>query len=356
MHKILLHGATNWGSSNFGDYIYVDAAIRHIKSIAPESEIRIAEPSDYFLAHLPGFVQADFRESDADLVVYVPGGYFGEGHAYRFRDALIHFVRFMPVGIRAILRKQRICVVGIGAGPISNPLLKWGVKRICDYACSVSVRDRESLLALEGIGVKNVSLAFDPIVALPIRSWKKPLSQSFASRLDSNKRVLLVHYNHSKMAMEYFAHAVKSYMSTRSNTVSVVVMSDQLLDSEEELFSQFCELSGVDALRFRYDDPYEAISVIDSASCVLTCKLHVGVVATMLGSSVICAAEHPEKSKRFYKYIGCPERCFSLYETSSQGIADAMEKMFIIPMQPISPADIELASAAWDGVDLCLRS
>ena len=133
-------------------------------------------------------------------------------------------------------------------------------------------------------------------------------------------------------------------------------MSDQLLDSEEELFSQFCELSGVDALRFRYDDPYEAISVIDSASCVLTCKLHVGVVATMLGSSVICAAEHPEKSKRFYKYIGCPERCFSLYETSSQGIADAMEKMFIIPMQPISPADIELASAAWDGVDLCLRS
>lgn len=349
MTKILIHGATNWGSSNFGDYLYADATVRRIHKQDEKAEIRFAEPSDYFLKYLPEYAKCAFDEKDADLLVYIPGGYFGEGHGYGLRDKIIHFIRFLPVGIRASYRKQKICIVGIGAGPITFPALKWGIKRICNAAISLTVRDIESQNSLEAVGVTNAELVFDPIISLPLRDWSVPSVQLDA--FDGSRKTLLVHYNHSKVAAVVFADAVNRFVSESGEAFNVVVSSDQLLSTEDELFDLFSSKIDFPIFRYQYDNPYEFISLLDRCDYILTCKLHVGVVGMMLGASVVCAAEHPEKTKRYYSHIGCPERCVSLYDNGSEAIITLMQDNLGNSMPPFNKSDLDLAEAAWQSID-----
>lgn len=352
MTKVLIHGATNWGSSNFGDYIYADATVRRIHNLDKNAEIRFADPSEYFTEYLPEYAKCSFKEKEADLLIYIPGGYFGEGHDYKLRDEIIHFIRFLPVGIRASYRKQEICIVGIGAGPITNPALKWGIKKICKNASCLTVRDVESLKALNDIGVKNASLVFDPIISLPLREWACPSEQ--LDLLDASKKTLLVHYNHSKKAADIFADAVNRYIKESCEPLNVVVASDQLLSTEDELFDVFSKKIEVPAIRIKYNSPYEFITLLDKCEYMLTCKLHVGVVGMMLGSSVVCAAEHPGKTERYYAHVGCPQRCISLYDNDSDDVYDLMNSNFSLAMPSLGQDDLDLAETAWRTIDRSL--
>lgn len=353
-NKILIHGATNWGSSNFGDFIYADAAVRRVRMLDSEAEIRLAEPSDYFLKYLPDCSQSSFKDGDANLVIYIPGGYFGEGHGYRLRDEAVHFVRFFPVGIKSSYRKQNICVVGVGAGPISNCAMRWGIKRICNHAISLTVRDVESMEALESIGVNNAKIAFDPIVSLPINDWAISSPQLDAFELDDSKKTLLVHYNHSKDAAAVFAEALNRYVRNLPEPMNIVISSDQLLATEKELFDYFCSLIEFPVFKFTYDNPYEFITLLKACDYILTCKLHVGVIGMMLGASVICVAEHPEKTMRFYSHVGCPERCASLYSADSDAVFNLIRSHLDSPMPAIQKEDIDLAESSWRTIDDCL--
>lgn len=345
--KVLIHGATNWGSSNFGDFIYVEAIIRHLKDSKTCESLKIAQPSEYFLKYITKRKYENFKNSEADVLIYAPGGYFGEGHQYRIRDVIIHFIRFFVVGIIASLRGKKIFVLGIGAGPINNWLFKLAVKYICRNAYSISVRDKESYDALTEIGLGNITLNFDPIVSISLKDWA---IENKKVVLKTGCKNVLIHYNHSELAMKYFAEAIKKFCSEHKN-INVIVSSDQVLANEDILYRKFNEVSGIDAFKYKYDNPYEFISLIKMCDAVLTCKLHVGVVAMMFEKSVVCAAEHPEKTERFYKHIGCPERCVSLYETNSEEILHKLNIFFNEKKQFFSDEDLKKSSMVWDKLD-----
>ncbi|MCK1257701.1 hypothetical protein MX099_07560 [Streptococcus uberis] len=104
--KILLHGATDFGSSNFGDFIYGEIYHSFIKEILPDSNVSYYNPSEYFKKYTRNY---DFNNNDAknaDLLVYIPGGYFGEGHNAQLKHNLMQFYRFMPVGLKSLFKKK----------------------------------------------------------------------------------------------------------------------------------------------------------------------------------------------------------------------------------------------------------
>ena len=348
--KILIHGATNWGSSNFGDFIYIEAVIRYLRSHFKGCIIKIAQPSDYFLKYITKDSYGDFHDSEADVFIYAPGGYFGEGHEYTKKDILIHFVRFFTVGLKAALTGKRIYILGIGAGPINNWLFRISIKIICKHSISISVRDKESFEALYKIGINNARIYFDPIIAIPLLKWAHN-SEQLNKVIPSGKvKNILIHYNHSLLAMEYFAEAIKEFIKNREE-VNVIISSDQILPSENVLYDKFCKISGIKPFRYKYDNPYEFISLLQKCDTILTCKLHVGVVGMMLKKSVICAAEHPEKTKRFYEHMGCSERFVSLYKTNSAEITYLLHKFFNVKVDEISKADLENAQNVWHDLD-----
>lgn len=344
--KILLHGATNFRASNFGDFLYGDYVARFIENNFPSAEVRFFQPSSFFKRYLRAAAGSRFRIWETEALVYIPGGYFGEGHAYRFRDVLIHFLRFLPVGLLVAALKKPIAIVGIGAGPIRSPALRWPIRFIASRASVVVARDVTSVQALMEIGVPQVTLGSDPILASDVLDRTLPTDQTAALfEPHDARRTVFIHYNHSIEAMRSFAGLVRGG-AFPADRYRIIVGSDQELTNDAALLQEFRSLALADVEHFIYGDPYELVDLLQRVDLVLTCKLHVGVVAAMFGRSVVCAAEHPEKSRRFYLQMGCPDRCVSVFGTSVPALRAVIDRYQAHPMS-IPDAEVRLANLNW---------
>lgn len=345
MPSVLIHGATNCGSSNYGDFIYVDQLASHIEAY-PEFEVFLAQPSEFFLSHT---CWKQHTLAGINLLVYAPGGYFGEGHAANLLTNMIHFLRFMPIGLRAALKRIPIVVVGIGAGPNHNHLLSWSIRRIASSSVAISVRDKQSADALLKLGCDRIQEYPDMILAMDVVSGRREDEQTHRL-LDKakGKKLLLIHYNHSAEALEKFAVAASAFLRFHPDYIPIVCY-DQLLETADELFDHF-ESIVPGAELYRYADPYSLSVLLSDVQLILTCKLHVGVVGAMQGASVLCFAEHPEKSKRFYEQIGYADRCSSLYESDAESISNSLELYYDKPIS-IPKEIISAAAKHWDVLD-----
>lgn len=340
--KILLHGATDFGSSNFGDFIYGEIYHSFIKKILPDSQISFYNPSDYFKNYVRNY---DFSQNDsknAELLIYFSGGYFGEGNDAKFKHNLMQFYRFMPVGLKSLVKKRDIIVSGIGAGPNTDFLLTQSIKAVCRNAKLVTVRDQESKVALENLGVTSVVEGADSILSFDYSEISERTEQvdTIISKA-SGKKLLFIHFNHSEEALEKFAKVIDK-IRLKTDEYYFVVGSDQILADEDEKIQRFKDIVNVDFVHFRYNSPFELVYLLQSVDNIITCKLHVGVLGTLFNKSVICVAEHPSKSKRYYNRIGYSEHCISLYESSDTMIYELFLKTQYTKIS--IPAD-ELAKA-----------
>ena len=354
MINVLIHGATNWGSSNFGDVIYADQIARFVLDRSNVASVQMAEPSDFIAKVAPYAISNGLTVSNSDALVYIPGGYFGEGHAAGLLDNLIHFLRFFPIGLRAAMKKTPIAIIGVGAGPIRSSLLKTPIRVICSHAQAVVVRDPESRFALERLGISNVIEAFDPMLSINLESCRKQNDQfQELRRRNPGKKILFVHFNHSELAADVFGDAAASFLEAHPDYM-VVTGFDQQFKNPEERMARFLDRVP-DAIAIDYSNPYELIDALKECDLVLTCKLHVGVVAAMYQKSVICAAEHPEKSQRFYDAIGEHERCVSLYESGSSKVKELLDRYEGVPTV-ISGELYKKASLCWETLGSFLDS
>lgn len=352
MKKILLHGATNCGSSNYGDFIYAYEVYQYLSI---KYDVELYQPSPYFKKYLGLSEHKHIGIHDADYLVYLPGGYFGEGHNARFRDNLVQFLRFMPFGLIGILFRKHIIVIGVGAGPVNSWFMRSAVRMIGRHATVITTRDKSSYQAMDKLGIRNIHDYFDMILAFPLARQDK-LSKQLEQVLTSGdeNRILLVHYNHSHEAMVKFAAAVNEFIAQSSHRYTVVVSSDSILDNEEKMYQEFKHLCHFNSVHYIYDNPFDFTELLRRADVVLTCKLHVGVVAAMFDKSVICAAEHPEKTIRFYSYIGEFGRCSSLYKSDPENILINLKKYENQPMH-IDSRVKNLAMKHWDALNLAIR-
>ena len=83
----------------------------------------------------------------------------------------------------------------------------------------------------------------------------------------------------------------------------------------------------------RYRSPLELCAILDQCDFVITPKLHVGVVSSALGKSVVSVALVPIKTKAFYEDIGCADRSISLEEATPQLVYDQIVKFADRPIQ-----------------------
>lgn len=323
--KIVLHGASDFGSSNFGDFLYAEEIFCHIVECYKGCCVRLHKPSDFFRKYIMGYRDENFSLKEADLAIYIPGGYFGEGHNARIRDNIFQFIRFMPFGLAASVLRKRMIVVGVGAGPLDSSLMKLSVKRIVNSSMFVSVRDDESASVLEHLGCDRPIEAGDMILAMDLASKCEETEQIRRVReYAGQKKILFVHFNHSDLAAHLFAASVDEWRQNHPE-YCIIVGADQILANEDELFGCFARQCP-DCFHFVYGNPYELLSLLRMSDTILTCKLHVGVVGSMFGKSVLCFAEHPEKSVRFYRQIGEEGRFYDLYNADNEKVTLALDK------------------------------
>jgi polysaccharide pyruvyl transferase WcaK-like protein len=253
----------------------------------------------------------------------------------------------MPLGIWASYKKIPMVALGIGAGPNHCLLMNFGIRRICNHSQFVTVRDKESYEALKKLCPKaNIIESGDLIITKTLNVAAKSSQILRIEQLKNNSKVLLVHYNHSKDALLKFARSVKKFIE-KHNEYVVVVTSDSILDYKEEYFNEFVNESGIKCEHFLYENPSEMTAFLKTIDVVLTCKLHVGVVACSFGKSVVAVACHPEKTARFYSQIGEQERCVSLFDVIPEEISELLEKYHDKGVQ-IDEQIIKKSSLTWE--------
>lgn len=340
--NLLLHGATDLGSSNYGDFLYAYLIYSYFKEKYQYDEINFYKPSKFYNKYLKLKLVNKIEWSKYDYAIYIPGGYFGESHNASFLANIIHFYRFMIFGLKAVFHNKKLIVLAIGAGPIDSLLLKLPIKIILRNSSLVTVRDHDSYLALKNLNFNaNVIEASDLIIAQNLNF--KINNDTFIEKLNIiGKKILLVHYNNSKEAMIKFAESVKKFVE-KNNDYQIVVTSDCCFD-DEKLFEEFKSIVGKELFFYKYNSPFELTELLSKVDLVLTCKLHLGVVSCMLKKSVIVAAVHPGKTKRFYRDIGEEYRCVSLFETSSDNIEKMLtrykDSKINIPKEMVEKANI----------------
>ncbi len=350
--NVILHGATNCESSNYGDYIYGEMVYGYLK----EKGLNVCfyQPSSFFEKNLKDYLKKQsIDKREADLIIYIPGGYFGEGHQARFRDNLVQFIRFMPLGIWASYKKIPMVVLGVGAGPNNCSFMNFGIRRICNSSKFVTVRDKESYEALKKLCPKaNIIESGDLIITRTLNATNQSSQIRRIEQVKNNRKVLLVHYNHSKEALLKFAECVKEFTAKHREYI-VVVASDSILEYEEEYFKEFESKAGIKCEHFIYENPSEMTAFLKTIDVVLTCKLHVGVVGCSFGKSVVAVACHPEKTERFYSQIGDSGRCVSLFDVIPEEICELLEEFHENGIQ-IDEQIIIKSSITWELLDSVL--
>ena len=66
----------------------------------------------------------------------------------------------------------------------------------------------------------------------------------------------------------------------------------------------------------------------------------------MFGKAVICVAEHPEKTIRFYDLIESPQNCISLYDSIVSEISEKLDCLHKLPLS-IPIKETEKAMKHW---------
>ena len=322
--NIILHGATNFCSSNYGDFLYGEMIFNYLKNRG--DNVQFYQPSKFFIDNIPDYIQMKpIKKRKVDLVIYLPGGYLGGGDKKsRLRDIIIRFYRFFPLGIWTVIAKKKLVIIAIGADPLGNRLLQYGTKIICNHAIFTTVRDNKTYTILKNLCKKaNIFECGDLILTSKLEENYSPQLNRIIENC-GQKKLLLVHYNHDKEALTKFAISVNKFLQ-KNPMYEIVVASDSVLEYEEQFFDIFKEKLGIKCWHFIYSKPSELTALIKMIDMVLTCKLHVGVVACSFNKSVIVAACHYDKTVRFYEQISEKNRCVDLHKISPDELQSLLE-------------------------------
>jgi len=359
MKKILLHGCSGKGTTNFGDFLFSDIVYKYIKDKYTSYEIMFWDLSDFFRSRIKDSKTTSFFDIfKINALIYLPGGYFSEkSHLSSFRRQLWRIKRYLVVGLIAAIMNKKIAIIGVGAGPLHGRLIKKIVKFIFNRAELVTVRDEESREFLESIGVKkNIHVTADLLMSFDLCRIKQ-LDRSEKNSIKNEQegqKVLLVHYNNDHEAMKKYADAVKQFIGTK-NEYRVVVASDSIVKNENDLYNEFKRLIENEQIYlYKYNDPWELCGLINFSDCILTSKLHVGIVALRLGKSVISIPIHPQKTQRLYNQINEGERCLALDNATSIEIG---KLLYIYHNKSISLSDevIKASMKNWEYLDSFLN-
>lgn len=316
MKKIIIVGATY--GDNFGDMIFAKMIT---DALYKENSIKFYKLSEYTKNFIGEEKISDFPDKEADALIYMPGGFFGDRHDTSLLVTLYWFFRYFPIGLRFAFREKPILILGVGAGPCKYGIMRRIIKYICSKAKRIVVREDDSREFLKTLGID--SEVTSDLAQLITKYDFKPVDIDFGE-----KKRLLVHVNQNQSVASVIVPAVKRFYEKHKDEFSIVVASDQVCENDYSIFEQVCEFAEKDAVFYKYGDPMELCYIIDQCDAVVTYKLHMGIVACAVCKSVIALPVHYKKVERYYKHIGCPERSLPFHLADVDSVYEMIEKYY----------------------------
>lgn len=339
VRSLALHGA--YFDDNFGDLLLLALVGRWGRERGVR---RLSYPlvpaggDDRFERHFPDGLLGRRTLLTARGLVYAGGGHFGEPdaaarHAYggdwdqRFLDRHV-----LPARAMRWLRRPHL-VLGVGAGPLTDPEVRAAARDVLGRAWAVSVRDEASArFVVDDLGIGDAPLvAPDPALSLGPSHVPATAREAAARQLAGLPEgpLLGVHHPRDWLADTAPAAALRAALSRRLDEhpdVVPVVFSDNAAGEERcaALAEQVTATTGRPCGRVGFHDVWTTVALVARLDALLTTKLHVAIVAYAMGVHAESTALHP-KVPRLYEQVGLPRRCRMLGDVDDDEADRAVE-------------------------------
>lgn len=307
--KLYIHGS--FMNDNYGDFLLYYIA-KHICDYYSDDIETFSSSVDSSYDHYCSIKRKSkfYSIFKSDLVLFAGGGYFGEPNKRKLYWNLRCLIKHLIPAYLISLRKTPYAIIGVETGPLSLRISKILLKKVCNHANVLSVRNIESKIFLESIGVKNkIEVCPDWIMGIEptlLIDHETNTNQIFKD-IPKNSKVLFIHLTTKENeGKSNVIEDLKKYFN-ENNHIYLLIGCDQKRSTQELRSSELASCFSKERCKFlKYNSPWELSSVLNRVDAVITDKLHVGIVATLFHKEVVSVASH-DKTLKFYKYIGREE-------------------------------------------------
>ncbi|WP_020410679.1 polysaccharide pyruvyl transferase family protein [Hahella ganghwensis] len=299
---------------NFGDVLLGRIFTQWLK----ECQLRVICPGASEVVAKQMQIDAIGDYSEADAVIYVGGGYFGEPPG-RFKARMRWGRRLAKniifPGIKAILKKKPVAIIAPGYGPITNPIARIGSLILFYKAKQRSLRDTESIRFLKSYGYfGNIIETADSALSMTNTTLSDEANRigEHWSQQAGDKKIVLLHLTQKAMNIPGAAHIIDSIKQLMNDDRYLfIAATDQSGTQGARDTEAFYEKTFGNTGRFvtsHYESIESLIGLIDVAHLAITTKLHVGILSLARGTPVMSFPYH-DKTLRFYRQAGYESFC-----------------------------------------------
>ena len=331
---VLIHGAIN--SSNFGDVLFAHIFYDTLKNNFNINPCFLTEGrygiSEFNRKELNYWKNTPLiRSYEADALVYMSGGYFGDDKK-SIKAYLRRYIRYFALGVKFVHMKKPIIIIGVGGGPLYGKMCLHSAKKIMNHASVITVRDAQTRDYFVNNGViKPILITAD--TALTIKSDTIPdLDVSIKDEIRKKigkRKVLFLHLPNTvdgdRLVLEKIVPAVNLFIENNKN-YGVVLGRDCRVEDDISVTNCYRKINTEYKYPYEYNSAYQLCALLDNMDLIVTPKLHVGIVGSAFGKSVVSFPLHSCKTKRFYQQIGESARCVQMSDASVEVIYEMMER------------------------------
>lgn len=329
MIRIALQGS--YFGHNFGDVLLLSLYRKWIKETIADCEVVLPQGSEDAIVHIGADIVGFKHLVGSHGLIYAGGGYFGEppgSPAQIRRWSVRNLFRHMPSGSIATGLGRPVAVIGVGAGPLSSPMFRYILRWLVERAEIVAVRDEESRRFLHNIGVSrpDTEVTADAALSITIDDIPKEILTLIRSRFPTNNLVGVHLPSRPSFSsrVELVLNGLEMVLRQRQD-LEIVVISDNVSYDPRPLATQLERRHLARVHVATYSDPWTLVALLSQLRLVITTKLHVGIVATAVGTLPLAFPFH-HKTERFYRQIGRPELCTPLTRVDREGVARQLEQ------------------------------
>lgn len=281
-----------------------------------------------------------FSCMSADAFCLIPCGSFWNNGSKS--DAKIRFRRFLLPALIYLFRSKPVYILGVGGGPVEIQWLRRLMVKVLNRAKQVYFRDESTCDVFQKYGVNNkVTVTADTALVIKTEMLMRFEEKEKLDTLASGRKKLLLHIPDGGFAIGVVADIILPGLMTfldRHKDYLLVYSHDNMrsLDSGEinaiQRIKKSLSDNRIEMFEYRYHDCWQMCSLIGEMDCIVTAKLHVGVVGCALGKSVVSFPVHREKTDNFYRMIGESARCVNVRSLDSNIVYQQLEKFHNKPV------------------------
>lgn len=277
----------------------------------------------------------------SDALVIISGGSFWNNSKIPY-DAKIRYRRFIfPARVYQLLGKP-VYVLGAGGGPVDTPWLRKKMVKLLDTAKTVYFRDEPTKQVFAGYGVKNEMTVTADTALVITPDMLDPLEEKESlDKFACGRKKILLHIpdgeSENKKVLDNILPGLISFLAEHKEYA--LVLSNDNIRAVGQAERQVVETirttlkeNNIEFYDYKYHRCWQMCSLINEMDCVVTVKLHVGVVGSALGKCVVAFPVHREKTDAFYHMIDESERCVNMRDTDSNKVYAQLNKFHDKPV------------------------